>query len=537
MDDEEGQTDDDGRIRLRMPKTQGLAVYVGPPQTARARFPYAPYQHFWGTDTGSQHPDVWAPTDLGRIVLSRGIRLPGRLVDTKGRPIAGQTVNAYAMKGRDRHSVTTEADGTFSLGPLRAANYLIYGEGQSPYFDVDLDLLPSPRPARIVRPVGVYLEESILPEPVVLREMPTVRVEVRFVDSKGNPGWGATTRLSGLLPQDQGRPLFFQIRPGGGPASDINTPEPKDVREPLGWGMQEQPDADGRIVFRAPPGLRNASAYAPAPDEATVYKHRLDPVGPPPPGPAVRLGVLEGDRQVTMIAYRAPTVLVSVKTEDGAVPADLTVNARYHIGRQNYGNLFVRQPDGRYRSRSLMPDHEYEISVGDRGRVYDLSPLQRVNLPEAGSAALSFALRRRRPPPDVGQPAPPFAIKTIDGRTLSLATLRGKTLLLHLWVMDARIPESTSLKAVHDRFGNDEHFAMIGLCLSGDSVEATRVIRSVGFSWSQALLRDGWHDPIVVAYGAQRDRPILIGPDGKLIARDLEAAALEKAVAEALARK
>ena len=107
----------------------------------RARFPYAPYQHFWGTDRESEHPDVWAPTDLGRIVLSRGIRLSGRMVDTEGRPIAGQNIRAFPVRGRDQHTATTETDGTFSLGPLRPANYLIYGDGQ----DLAAALNPIPR--------------------------------------------------------------------------------------------------------------------------------------------------------------------------------------------------------------------------------------------------------------------------------------------------------------------------------------------------------------------------------------------------------
>jgi hypothetical protein len=128
MDDHEGQTDDEGRIRRRMPKTHALALFVGPPQSARARFPFASYQHFWRTDSPLGQPHVWAPTDLGRIVLARGIRISGRLVDPADRPIAGQTIIAYPLKGRDRHSTTTEADGTFALGPLRSANYLIYGE-------------------------------------------------------------------------------------------------------------------------------------------------------------------------------------------------------------------------------------------------------------------------------------------------------------------------------------------------------------------------------------------------------------------------
>ena len=42
MDDYEGQTDDGGRIRLRMPKTQALALFVGPPRTAGRDSPLHP---------------------------------------------------------------------------------------------------------------------------------------------------------------------------------------------------------------------------------------------------------------------------------------------------------------------------------------------------------------------------------------------------------------------------------------------------------------------------------------------------------------
>jgi hypothetical protein len=50
------------------------------------------------------------------------------------------------------------------------------------------------------------------------------------------------------------------------------------------------------------------------------------------------------------------------------------------------------------------------------------------------------------------------------------------------------------------------------------------------------LLRDRTADPIAIDYGVRRYpyKPVLIGPDGHLIARDLEGAALEKAVADTL---
>ena len=87
---------------------------------------------------------------------------------------------------------------------------------------------------------------------------------------------------------------------------------------------------------------------------------------------------------------------------------------------------FIQQADGRYRSQSLMPDHEYEITAWDRGGAVVPRELHRINLPEGGSAELTLVLRKRPKPPEVGKPAPAFAVKTLDGRELSLAGLRGK---------------------------------------------------------------------------------------------------------------
>ena len=277
---------------------------------------------------------------------------------------------------------------------------------------MDLDAPRHLRPVRVVRPVRVYFKEGTAPEPLVLREMPTVRVEVRFVDSKGNPAVGSPTRLSGLLPQDPARAFrpLARIR-GSDPTASINALEPENPGEPYAWDVQDRPDDEGRIVFHVARGLRDATIYTPPADDATAFKHQIDPDGPILPGPPASLGILEGDRRMTMIEYRAPTVIVAVKTEDGGVPTDLSVIARHRIGRQSYGNLFVRRRTGRYRSQSLMPEHEYEISVAPV-TACTTAPASRTNLPESGSADLSFLLRgRQRKSPGVGQPAPPFAVE------------------------------------------------------------------------------------------------------------------------------
>ena len=204
MNDEEGRTDDEGRLRMRMPKSQAVALYVTPPQPARARFPYAPYQHFWGTDRSAEHPDVWAPTDFGRIVLSRGVRLSGRMVDLDGRPIAGQTIKAYAVRGRDEHFATTEPDGTFSLGPLRPGNYMVYGQGQDGSGGVSPDLSALSKPIRVIQPVKVCTSrrEAFPPAARTPRgsNLPA-RSKFQFVDSRGQPAAGKPGQSLGHHPE------------------------------------------------------------------------------------------------------------------------------------------------------------------------------------------------------------------------------------------------------------------------------------------------------------------------------------------------
>ncbi len=538
--EDEGRTDDEGRFRLRMPKSHAVALYVTPPQPARARFPYAPYQHFWGTDRFSEHPDVWAPTDFGRIVLSRGVRLSGRMVDLGGRPIAGQTIKAYGVRGRDEHFAMTEADGTFSLGPLRPANYLVYGQGQDGSGGVSPDLSALSKPVRVIQPVRVYLQEGALPPPLVLREVPTVEVEVRFVDSRGQPAAGSPAKVWGIIPNEQGQanPFGAHSTVGGGLASQINDPEPQDTADRIDWAMQDRPDENGRIVFRAPKELREASLSTFPSDETVAYKTRLEENGPLKYWGGGQLGMLEEDRKITVVSYRAPTVIATVRTEDGTVLRDLQVNAGFNRRGGDYGSRFIQQPDGRYRSQSLMPDHEYEITAWDREGGYVPRKLQRINLPEGGSAELTLVLRKRPKPPEVGKLAPAFTVKTLDGRELSLAGLRGKVVLLHFDYPVHGLPGLPTLKKIHDRFGGNERFAMLGLHLGNDTAEVERIIKANEMTWPQAVLPDRGADPIVLDYNAGPPYPaFLVGKDGNLIAKGLEGEPLEKAVAEALAHQ
>ncbi len=104
---------------------------------------------------------------------------------------------------------------------------------------------------------------------------------------------------------------------GVGPASEINSPEPQDTADRTDWSISDQPRADGRMHFLAPKGLREVSLYTSPFDDTIAYKTRLQPNGPLRFWGGGQLGVLDEDRQITVVAYRSPTVIVTVKTEEG----------------------------------------------------------------------------------------------------------------------------------------------------------------------------------------------------------------------------
>ena len=112
----------------------------------------------------------------------------------------------------------------------------------------------------------------------------------------------------------------------------------------------------------------------------------------------------------------------------------------------------------------------------------------------------------------------------MDGEPLSLGELRGKFVLLHFWnpLDDNCLQELVRFKAMRDRFGKDDRLAMIGFCPVTSPNDVAKVIKEKGLSWPQVILRDRVADSILLEYDAgEIPKTFLIGPDGKLVAKEL----------------
>jgi hypothetical protein len=536
VDDSTGTTDLEGRFRTRFPRSQQLAIYVTPVE-------HAPFQHFWGPDQPEQRGENWIQPDLGRIVLSRGIRLSGRLVDLEGRPAAGEVVLAESIYSRFTRTTTTGVDGRFTFAPLRQGNYLVRGAGQKLNGGINTDEPPLAALGTVFRPTNVYLRDGIVPQPLVIRELPTVAVLARFVDSREKPHHGYSVGLWGELPMDknpQQQQKQEAIFDGNGISATINGPEHENKVRQTGWAAQLVPDATGRVVFRAPKGLLNAMMQTFAPDETCAIRGRFGEGKPLQFWSGGRLDDLKADAEgITFVVYKSPTLFVTVKTEDGEAPyLQVGVNGSFSFEGGDFGTSFIEQPDHRYRSQYLMPNVEYELAAWSPGFVPNR--VEHLKLREGSSAELTLVLRRQPRPPLAGNLAPPFFVRTNDGRAVSLDDLRGKFVLLHFWhpQWDNCVQELPGLKKLHDRFGKNERMTFLGFCLVKDPAEALKIIKGKEVTWPQVTLRDRWNDSIIVEYQAgQLPNAILIGPDGKLIARDLQGDKLDEAVKKAMGQK
>jgi peroxiredoxin len=139
----------------------------------------------------------------------------------------------------------------------------------------------------------------------------------------------------------------------------------------------------------------------------------------------------------------------------------------------------------------------------------------------------------------VGDAAPDFRVKTLDGKPLKLSDFRGKYVLLDFWATwcSPCVAEMPNLKKVYEAFGQDKRFVMISLSEDSDREAVKKFIKSQNIRWTQVFLGK-LSKTIEADYGIYGiPTIILVGPDGKIAAYGLGGDGVKKAVSAALAKK
>ena len=135
----------------------------------------------------------------------------------------------------------------------------------------------------------------------------------------------------------------------------------------------------------------------------------------------------------------------------------------------------------------------------------------------------------------VGDVAPEFSAKTLDGATLRLADLKGEIVLLDFWATWCApcMAELPHLKKLRDAYREDARFVLVGMNADEQTGRLQAYLKAEQYDWPQALL--GPDSGVAKAYGATAiPATVLIGSDGRVIARDLRGDALRDAVDRAM---
>ncbi len=136
-----------------------------------------------------------------------------------------------------------------------------------------------------------------------------------------------------------------------------------------------------------------------------------------------------------------------------------------------------------------------------------------------------------------GDPAPPFKVKTLDGKTVTLQDYRGKVVLLAFWATwcSPCIAELPTLKTIHANLAEDDRFEMISLSLDGSIDPVRRLVHQHQLDWVQGHLGN-WSQTELPSQFAVSYLPtvLIIGPDGKIISQKVDESQIREQIDKAL---
>lgn len=138
---------------------------------------------------------------------------------------------------------------------------------------------------------------------------------------------------------------------------------------------------------------------------------------------------------------------------------------------------------------------------------------------------------------EVGETAPEFQVTTLEGTAFRLSDQRGKVVLVDFWATWCApcIGDMPKIKRALETYGRDGRFVVIGISLDDPSSTVKEFVGNGRAPWPHAVLGPSETNPVAKAYNVSAiPATFLIGPDGKVVAKDLTGTRLERELSRLL---
>jgi thiol-disulfide isomerase/thioredoxin len=136
----------------------------------------------------------------------------------------------------------------------------------------------------------------------------------------------------------------------------------------------------------------------------------------------------------------------------------------------------------------------------------------------------------------MGAKFPGFDEKDVTGKPLSLASYKGKVVLVDFWATwcGPCVAELPNVIATYQKY-HGKGFDIIGVSLDEDQATLERFLKENNITWQQFFDGKKWGNKLAVKYGVDSTpTTYLLDGDGKIIGMNLRGPALEAALTQAL---